>query len=67
MAIGSPDDIYIILKRELAPWFGETLPTNIDALLQNYVSSGTFNYSQYGYIDLQTRIQTATEGVWVQP
>src|SRR5882724_1777047 len=60
MAIGSSDDIYLILKNELAPWYGSTLPKNIDALLQNYVSSGVFNYTQYEYIDLQTRIQTAT-------
>jgi len=58
--VGSSEDVYARLIEQLAPWFGSAHPV-LDTILQGYISAGVFNYQQLAYINLQMRLQTATD------
>ncbi len=61
MAIGDLTDCFNRLKQNLAPWFGNAGTPILDALLKGAATVTAFNYTQFSYILLQTRLQTATE------
>lgn len=60
-SVGSHDDIYNrIVYQQLPPWFGNIHP-DLDAVLEAFINTLLFNYSQYEYVALQQRLQNLTE------
>lgn len=57
--IGDATDVYNRLIGQLPPWFG-TLHPVLNVVLQAYIYTGVFNYSQLVYDNQQMRLQTAT-------
>ena len=58
--IGDSADVQNRLVSQLVNWFGTDHKT-LDSVLQAYVVTGVFNYSQLAYDNLQMRLQTAYE------
>lgn len=58
--IGAAADVQNRLIAQLVNWFG-TDHELLDTVLQAYVTTGVFNYSQLAYDNLQMRLQTATD------
>lgn len=59
--IGSHEDVYSRIIAQLPPWFGADPNLILDIIIEAFVNTGTFHYTQYGYAKLQTRIATATD------
>jgi len=60
--IGSDNDLYRRLLTQLADWFGNVGSHPVlDVVLEAFINTGTFHYTQYQYVVLQTRIKTATD------
>jgi hypothetical protein len=61
MAIGDQADIVSRLNRLLPPWFGSSNPI-LSALLNGIAWALSWVYGLIAYAQLQTRLQTATDG-----
>lgn len=62
MATGDQSDILARLNAVLPPWFNAVTPAPIvTGTLASFAYSGSTIYSQNAYIELQTRITTATD------
>ncbi len=65
--IGSSEDIYNRLIDQLpSTWFGSdaegvSVISALNTVLAGYINTTVYNYQQYDYVQLQQRIQTATE------
>src|SRR6266498_3623383 len=53
------NDILQKLLATLPAWFGDDAP-NINTVLTGMAATGSFNYSEYEYAGLQTRVLSAT-------
>lgn len=60
MAIGDENDVRSRLDQTLPPWFNADETPVLDGLLSAYANIGSFLYSQSAYVELQTRISSAT-------
>jgi len=60
MATGDVQNFIDRLKIVLPPWFGESIPL-LNAFLTGFATMDAFIYSIMTYIELQMRLQTATD------
>jgi len=62
MTTGNQNDIFTRIKATYpANWYGNGATPILDGVTSAYAWAGSFNYSQYAYSVLQTRIKTATD------
>lgn len=59
MAIGDQTDMFNRIKLNLVTWFGTETPV-LDALLQGMACTDAYIYSLIVFVNLQTRVATAT-------
>ena len=63
MATGDQQDIYLRMRTQLPPWFGDEASSPIlNGLLHGLAYGLAYFYSLLAYGRLQTRIKTATDG-----
>lgn len=60
MTIGSKQDMFFRFKKDLAPWFGNDTPV-LNALIAGVAETDSYIYGLIDYVNLQTRIKTATD------
>ncbi len=60
MAIGDQTDVLSRLNAVLPPWFGDQLTPILTGVLAAFAWAGSFLYDEFIYVQLQSRITTAT-------